>query len=68
MTQPQIWTERTAQHLDQAEADNVTAVLGIHWRVAQLAMNIHALAVGGWNVNSSGGGDKHQHYNTGGPF
>jgi hypothetical protein len=51
MTQPQVWVERTLEHLRDAERYGVHAALGIHWRVAALAMNVHALAAGGWSTN-----------------
>ena len=47
-----VW--QLIEHLDDAERYGVHAALGIHWRVAAVAMNLHALAYGGWKKSGSG--------------
>ena len=48
-----MWVDRTLEHLADAERYGVHAALGIHWRVAAVAMNFHALAYGGWKNSSN---------------
>ena len=46
---PQLWVNRTLEHMEDAKRYGCTGLLGIHWRTRALSPQISAMARKSWN-------------------
>ena len=51
LTQPQLWVNRTLEHMDSAHHYGCTGLLGIHWRTRATSPQISAMAQKSWNAS-----------------
>ncbi|XP_062522474.1 uncharacterized protein LOC134197211 isoform X2 [Corticium candelabrum] len=51
LTAPQLWINRTLQHMEDAKKYQCQGLLGIHWRTTQTSPQIAAMAQKSWNSN-----------------
>ena len=51
MSAPQLWVERTLQHMEDAQKYGCTGLLGIHWRTKIVSPQIEAMAAKSWNAS-----------------
>ena len=49
LTQPQLWVNRTLQHMEDAALYNASGLLGIMWRTRATSPQISAMASKSWN-------------------
>ena len=49
LTAPEIWVNRTLQHMEDAQKYNCSGLLGIHWRTGVTSPQISAMAQKSWN-------------------
>jgi hypothetical protein len=51
ITAPELWVNRTLQHMEDAKKYGCNGLLGIHWRTKQTSPQIAAMAQKSWNFN-----------------
>eukprot|EP00750_Incisomonas_marina_P015233 INCI18123.1.p1 GENE.INCI18123.1~~INCI18123.1.p1 ORF type:complete len:1078 (+),score=169.67 INCI18123.1:152-3385(+) len=51
LTAPQLWVNRTLQHMDNASQYGCSGLLGIHWRTRAVSPQISAMAQRSWLPN-----------------
>ncbi len=52
LTAPELWVNRTLQHMEDALAYGATGLLGIHWRTGITSPQITAMAQKSWLVGT----------------
>ena len=48
---PQLWVNRTLEHMLEAKAYNCSGLMGIHWRTGVTSPAIAAMALHSWNAS-----------------
>ena len=51
LTAPQLWVNRTLQHMEDAYKYGCSGLLGIHWRTRAVGPQIQAMGQKSWNFN-----------------
>ena len=55
MTAPQLWVNRTLQHMEDAKTYGASGLLGIHWRTRAISPQIAAMAQKSWQPELKSG-------------